>query len=156
AADSTGETLPGDTPKLTQAGAVMGSPMYMSPEQWIDASTVGPPADVYALGALTYELLVGHPPFRAKTLSALAAVHARESVPTLGAGFPRDLDAVIKRALAKEPAERYASALAFGAALAAAVGLVEEAAPLPRLPDALRGEVLAAGPPPVAVALAEL
>jgi WD40 repeat protein/serine/threonine protein kinase len=143
--------------QLTQQGSTIGSPLYMSPEQWDDASGVGPAADIYALGVLTYELLAGKPPFKASSIAAIATAHMHDPVPSLGSSFAPELDAVLARAMAKDPAQRFATALELGAALTAAAGLSEEAAlPPPRLPDAIRADVLAGGPPPLAASLLTL
>src|SRR5207237_7296600 len=68
----TGAAPPVTVEPLTLEGSIIGSPVYMSPEQWEDASHVGPPADIYALGVLTYELLAGRTPFKANALTELA------------------------------------------------------------------------------------
>ena len=141
------------TGSLTLRGAVMGSPLYMAPEQWVDASQVGPAADIYSLGVLAYEVLTGHPPFRASSLSEIEAAHALAPVPSLGVQLPRPLDEAIARALAKKSADRFATALDFAAALDAAVGGGTSAAQLPQLDEALRVAMLERGPPTIAEAL---
>src|SRR2546423_11001644 len=65
--------MPASTPatgELTQRGAIMGSPHYMAPEQWVDAGAVDARTDLYALGILAYECLSGQPPFRGATVTA--------------------------------------------------------------------------------------
>jgi WD40 repeat protein len=109
------KSLAGDS-NLTQTGAILGSPDYMAPEQ-AEGKTreVGPLADVYALGAMLYELLTGRPPFRAATmLETLELVRTAEPVPLsrLVPGLPRDVETIALKCLQKEPGKRYDSASA--------------------------------------------
>ncbi len=98
---------------LTLTGQVLGTPGYMPPEQATGKGTVGPAADIYALGALLYHLLAGRPPFLGGTTAeTLRRVVEDEpvSVRLLNPEVPRDLAAVCEKCLAKRPAERYAAA----------------------------------------------
>ena len=135
---------------ITRTGAVMGTPQYLSPEQ-AEGKPATSASDVYALGVVAFECLAGRRPFDAESPVATALAHIREPVPELPASVPRDLAAVVRRALSKSPADRYPDGAAFAAALrdpataATAVVRTPVAAPMP-VPDPTRTQVLAATP----------
>jgi tRNA A-37 threonylcarbamoyl transferase component Bud32 len=125
---------------LTGAGAVLGTPDYMAPEQWDDTHAVDVRADIYSLGCTLYHLLTGRPPFGGPEYSSSARkmkAHAEAPVPPvrgLRPDVPEGLAAVLGRLLAKDPADRYATPAEVSAALAAYAGETgggQTAAPAP-------------------------
>jgi len=112
---------PGDLAnhQLTVDGAAVGTPLYMSPEQ-CDGLLVDARSDVYALGCVCYEMLVGRPPFRASSEAAIFIKHMTRfprSPSDLNPDVPTSFDGVVLRALAKLPGQRFQSAREFSEAL---------------------------------------
>jgi serine/threonine-protein kinase len=129
-------SAPGDS-QLTETGIAVGTPAYMSPEQatggHIDGRT-----DVYALGCVLYEMLAGEPPFSGPTPQALLAKRVLEPVPhvrTLRDSVSEGLDRALARALAKAPADRFASAEEFGRALQDSIATPASAASVATVPE---------------------
>src|SRR4051794_365489 len=97
---------------VTQTAAVIGTAQYLSPEQ-ARGETVDARSDVYSTGVLLFELLPGPPPFTGDSPVAVAYQHVRENAPppsSLNPDVPRELDAIVLKAMAKNPANRYQSA----------------------------------------------
>jgi serine/threonine-protein kinase len=121
-----GEATPGSsTTKLTEFGAFVGTPGYMSPEQFIGGGA-SPQSDVYSLGTTTYQMLAGRLPFEAETVMQWAQAHLNTTPPPLephnAAGpIPEAMRAAVSRALSKSPAHRQASAIEFARELAGEV-----------------------------------
>jgi tRNA A-37 threonylcarbamoyl transferase component Bud32 len=109
---------------LTGQGTWLGTPAYMAPEQW-SADGALPASDRYAFAVMTYELLAGAPPFAASTAPGLMEKHFRAEIPSVtgaGASVPPAVDDVIRRGMAKDPEQRFPSAIAMVEALRAALG----------------------------------
>jgi TolB-like protein/Flp pilus assembly protein TadD len=99
--------------RLTETGLAVGTPAYMSPEQSGARQALDGRSDVYSLGCVAYEMLGGEPPFTGPSPLAVLARHAVDPVPplrTLRPGLPRGVERAIERALAKIPADRFATA----------------------------------------------
>jgi tetratricopeptide (TPR) repeat protein len=126
---------------LTMTGTVLGTAGYLSPEQ-AQGERAGPASDRYALGIVAWELLTGSRPFESENTTAEAAAHINAPIPAVSAAsdLPRELDPVFERALAKDAAQRYATASEFVTALRSAFS------------DAAgsTSELAAAAPPPPA------
>ena len=110
-----------DESAITQIGSVLGTAAYLAPEQAAGESA-GPSADIYALGVVTYQLMSGRLPYEANSLTELALMQQREMPPALheiAPGISPQLSAAVDRALALDPADRFASADEMRAALEA-------------------------------------
>lgn len=129
--------------RLTETGLSLGTPYYMSPEQASGERVLDGRSDVYSLAAVVYEMLAGHPPFRGGTVQAVLVqvlVNQPEPVTEHRRSVPRNVDAALRCALERLPADRFPTALAFSAALTdpsfrlASVAAGVEARPLWRSP----------------------
>ena len=106
--------------RMTQTGLSLGTPQYMSPEQAMGEKTIDARSDIYSLGAVTYEMLTGEPPFTGASVQAIVAkVLTERPVPvsTTRDTVPPGLERAVLRSLAKLPADRFATAKAFADAL---------------------------------------
>jgi eukaryotic-like serine/threonine-protein kinase len=111
--------------RMTQTGMSLGTPYYMAPEQALGDRPVDLRADIYALGAVTYEMLAGEPPFtgpNAQAVTARVLTTEPTALTELRRSVPLQVGAAVMAALQKVPADRFPSAAAFAAALAAPAG----------------------------------
>ena len=96
--------------RLTTTGALLGSPMYIAPEQTIDSSSVGPATDIYSFGVVLYEMLTGEPPFKGHNFLEILNAHREKPVPNVKEKNPRlpgKMTDIIYKTMAKNPQERY-------------------------------------------------
>jgi TolB-like protein/Flp pilus assembly protein TadD len=137
---------------LTTAGMLVGTPIYMAPEQARGSRELDARVDVYALGALLHRLVARRPPAGGGSLEEVVARILAETPQRLAAlapGVPRGLDALVARMLAKDPGRRPAD----GAAVAVALADLDAVAPEPSATDAAFGDTLEARPREVAIAV---
>jgi eukaryotic-like serine/threonine-protein kinase len=121
--------------RLTETGLALGTPTYMSPEQGAGAREVDGRSDIYSLACVLYEMLAGEPPFTGPTAQVVLARHSIDPVPSLRTArrtVPAGMEQAIVRALAKVPADRYASAAEFTAALGASTAAAASGSASPR------------------------
>jgi len=120
---------------LTETGLALGTPAYMSPEQAAGERGVDGRSDTYSLACVLYEMLAGEPPFTGATAQVILARHSLDPVPSLRTArrtVPAGMEQAIVRALAKVPADRYASAAEFTAALGASTAAAASGTASPR------------------------
>ncbi|MGB7093378.1 MAG: serine/threonine-protein kinase [Anaerolineales bacterium] len=124
----------GEQADLTVTGAILGTPAFITPEQ-VQSLPVSPQTDIYALGVVLFTMLTGQHPFPETSPGDLIARHLRDPLPPLAEfnpDLPPEIDAVIQRATAKDPTERYPDVEAFMADFHQVLGL--ELAPAPSRP----------------------
>jgi CheY-like chemotaxis protein len=118
---------PEEVAALTQAGTIMGTVDFMSPEQALGLTNIDHRADIYSLGCTLHYLLLGRPPYQGPTMMAILLKHREGPIPSLcaeRAEVPPDLDQVFRRMVAKKPEERFAT-------MAEVVRALEALAPVP-------------------------
>ncbi len=128
--------------RMTQTGLSLGTPQYMSPEQAMGERMITTRSDIYALGAVTYEMLAGEPPFTGPTVQAIVARLMAETprpLNVLRRTVPAHVEAAVLQALEKLPADRFGSAAEFAAALASTASAPRAAATVLRPPVRVRG-----------------
>jgi serine/threonine-protein kinase len=105
--------------RLTESGFSLGTPQYMSPEQGAAQKDIDPRSDVYSLGCVLYEMLAGEPPYTGPNPQAVLAKRLSEPIPHLRTSrdVPAALERAVTRALARSPADRFATAADFAGAL---------------------------------------
>jgi tRNA A-37 threonylcarbamoyl transferase component Bud32 len=147
---------------ITQAGMVMGTYLYLSPEQ-INGEPATASSDIYSLGCVLYQMLTRKPPFEAENPAAVGIAHISKPVPRareIDPDIPAEIDQIVAKAMAKSPADRFLSSAEMGAALreatthavAAPAGVpaksapAEEAAPAPPEPRGEATSVIGAAP----------
>ncbi len=124
--------------EMTKTAEIIGTPMFMSPEQMRSTRDVDARTDVWSLGIILFRALTGQAPFKGTTITQLCAAVVADPPPrpsSLRAGLPHGLEEIVLRCLEKEPARRYASAAELGAALEAIAGVETGAHVVIRVPS---------------------
>jgi len=117
--------LNNDETPITQTGAIIGTPEYMSPEQGLGEESLDGRSDIYALGIVLFQVLTGQLPFTGSTSMAVILKHVQELMPSaveLNPSLPPMIDVVLGRALSKQPGDRYATASELASEFVAALG----------------------------------
>jgi serine/threonine-protein kinase len=142
--------------RMTQTGLSLGTPQYMSPEQAMGEKAIDARSDIYALGAVTYEMLTGEPPFTGATVQAIVAkvMSAEPERPTLmRRSLPTQIEDAVLWALAKLPADRPSTAEHYSAALSGGASLGATRQRVPTRSDRRRRTAMSAGIAVVAATL---
>jgi len=120
------------TTRLTASGSVLGTPHYMSPEQWSDSQVDGR-SDIYSLGVTLFEMLAGEPPFTGETPVVIMRKAVMENAPplmNLNPNVPPRLSGMVAKMIAKKPGDRYGSVAELAAEIDAYMGTHREAPPV--------------------------
>jgi len=129
--------------RMTETGMSLGTPTYMSPEQAMGEREITAKSDVYALGCVTYEMLMGEPPFTGPTAQAIVARVVTEeprSISLQRKTVPPHVNAAVLKALAKLPADRFSTAAAFSEALANPTATMATPLPPAGVPGSVAGD----------------
>lgn len=123
--------------RITSAGMAVGTPAYMSPEQAAADRALDPRSDLYSLACVTHEMLVGQPPFVGATTQAMLARRLNQPLPSLRVDrpeIPESVELALRRALAPERADRFATVPEFARALTGAAPIAQAAPDQPKKP----------------------
>ncbi len=138
-----------------QTEGFIGSPAYMSPEQWESGANVDARSDIYSLGVLAYQVITGTLPFKEKGIELYKA-HTSKNIPPLKESFPAKLNQVLQKALAKKAEDRYQTVLEFAKDFRLASNFDEDKALLPNLDEFLKEDLLINAPKPLAESISSL
>jgi len=137
--------------QMTQAGNIMGTPAYISPEQ-LKGEDVTPSSDIYAMGIMLWEILAGVHPFKGSTVAQMMVRHIAESLPSIQSEnehIPEAFDTVIQRATAKEPGDRYPDVLAMANDFRQVMSRLDQTARQPQTESPTRNDISPSGDTPL-------
>ena len=131
-----------ESKKLTKTGTLLGTPRYMAPEQIASIKSSSPRSDIYALGVLLFEALTGHSPFTASDQGQLLGAILQGRIDRIGQhrqGLPPEFDAVVRRAMDKDPDQRFQTPLELASAFEEAAGIRSSQISFSKAPPAQKG-----------------